>query len=133
MIAQDFITAPAVVVGGGIAGLATALSLRGSVLVANEAVGGGSSRHAQGGIAAALARDDSPALHAEDTLRVAAGLAEPDIAALVTEAAAGRIDWLRALGVEFDRAPPARLRSGAKRDTAATASSTPVAIAPAPS
>ena len=105
MIAQDFITAPVVVVGGGIAGLATALSLRGSVLVANEPVGGGASRLAQGGIAAALARDDSAALHAADTLRVAAGLAEPDIAALVTEAAAERIDWLRGLGVEFDRAP----------------------------
>ena len=105
MIAQDFISAPAVVVGGGIAGLATALSLRGSVLVANEPVGGGASRLAQGGIAAALDRDDSPARHAADTLRVAAGLAEPEIAALVTGAARQRVDWLRRLGVEFDRTP----------------------------
>ncbi len=105
MIAQDFISAPAVVVGGGIAGLATALSLRGCVLVADEAVGGGASRHAQGGIAAAFDRGDSPALHAADTLRVAAGLAEPEIAALVTGAAAGRIEWLRGLGVEFDCTP----------------------------
>jgi L-aspartate oxidase len=105
MIAQDLIDAPAVVIGGGIAGLATALSLPGCVLVADQPVGGGASRLAQGGIAAALDRDDSPAMHAEDTLRVAAGLAEPDIAALVTSAAADRIDWLRGLGVEFDRAP----------------------------
>jgi L-aspartate oxidase len=103
VIAEDVVTAPAVVVGGGIAGLTTALSLEGSVLVADQPVGGGASQLAQGGIAAALGRDDSPAQHAADTLRVAAGLAEPDIAALVTEAAAERIDWLRLQGVEFDR------------------------------
>ena len=102
MIAQDFITAPAVVVGGGIAGLATALSLRGCILVANEPVGGGASKLAQGGIAAALECGDSPALHAEDTLRVSAGLTDPEIAALVTRAARTRIDWLRRLGVDFD-------------------------------
>ncbi len=112
MIAQDFITAPAVVVGGGIAGLATALSLRGSVLVANEPVGGGASRHAQGGIAVALDRHDSPARHAADTLRVAAGLADPDVAALVTGAAANRIEWLRGLGVEFDLGRSGRLALG---------------------
>ncbi len=105
MIADDFITAPAVVVGGGIAGLATALSLDGCVIVANEPVGGGASQLAQGGIAAALGRDDSPALHAADTLHVSAGLADPEIVTLVTEAAAGRIDWLRMLGVAFDRLP----------------------------
>jgi len=105
MIARDFITAPVVVVGGGIAGLSTALSTRGGcVLVANEPVGGGASKHAQGGIAAALDRDDSSALHAADTLRVAAGLADPEIAALVTGAAPDRIDWLRGLGVDFDLA-----------------------------
>ena len=59
MIAQDFITAPAVVVGGGIAGLSTALSLRGCLLAANEPIGGGASKLAQGGIAAALDGNDS--------------------------------------------------------------------------
>ena len=102
MIAQDFITAPAVVLGGGIAGLSTALSLRGCVLVANEPIGGGASKLAQGGIAAALDGSDSPALHAADTLRVAAGLADPEIAALVTAAAPASIGWLRRLGVAFD-------------------------------
>jgi L-aspartate oxidase len=112
MIVDDFITAPAVVVGGGIAGLSTALGLEGCVVVANEPIGGGSSRLAQGGIAAALDRADSPALHAADTLRVAAELADPDIVALVTQAAAGRIEWLRALGVEFDLAPSGALQLG---------------------
>ena len=112
MIVDDFITAPAVVVGGGIAGLSTALGLEGCVVAANEPIGGGSSRLAQGGIAAALDRADSPALHAADTLRVAAQLADPDIVALVTQAAAGRIEWLQALGVAFDLAPSGALQLG---------------------
>jgi L-aspartate oxidase len=96
------ITAPVVVVGGGIAGLSAALGLEGCTLVANEPVGGGSSCRAQGGIAAALGAGDSPALHASDTLRVSAGIADPVVASLVAESAAGRIAWLRELGVHFD-------------------------------
>ncbi len=103
MIADDLITAPAVVVGGGIAGLATALALDGCVLVSAGPVGDGASRLAQGGIAAAIGQDDSPALHAADTLAVSAGLAAADVAALVTAAAPARIDWLRGQGVGFDR------------------------------
>jgi hypothetical protein len=105
VIAHDFIVGRAVVVGGGIAGLATALSLDGCILVANEPIGHGASSLAQGGIAAALGRDDSPALHAFDTLRVAAEIADPAIASLVADAAAGRIDWLRSIGVAFDASP----------------------------
>jgi len=102
VIVDDFIQAPAVVVGGGIAGLATALSLDACVLVANGPIGEGSSRLAQGGIAAAIGRDDTPALHAADTIRVGAGLCEPDIVTLVTAAAASRITWLREFGTTFD-------------------------------
>ncbi|MGB5132779.1 MAG: L-aspartate oxidase [Steroidobacteraceae bacterium] len=112
MIVHDFITAPAVIVGGGIAGLATALALDVCVVVANESIGGGSSARAQGGVAAALASDDSPKQHAADTLAVAAGLAVPEIAALVTESASGRIDWLAASGVAFDRTPSGALALG---------------------
>jgi L-aspartate oxidase len=112
MIVHDFVTTPAVVVGGGIAGLATALALDGCVVVANEPIGGGSSCHAQGGVAAAIAIGDSPDLHAADTLKVAAGLALPDIAALVAESASGRIDWLAAIGVAFDRQPSGSLALG---------------------
>jgi L-aspartate oxidase len=112
MIAQEFITAPTVVVGAGIAGLTTALSLDGCVLVANVPIGGGASQLAQGGIAAALGPDDSPARHAADTLGVAAELAIPAIASLVTGAAASRIDWLRGLGVAFDPAPSGALALG---------------------
>lgn len=109
MIVHDFMTAPAVVVGGGIAGLSTALAFDGCVVVANEPIGGGASCLAQGGIAAAIADGDFPGLHAADTERVSAGLAVPEIAALVTGSAPGRIDWLRKLGVEFDLAPSGSL------------------------
>jgi len=102
VIVDDFIQAPAVVVGGGIAGLATALSLEDCVLVSNGSIGEGSSRLAQGGIAAAIGRDDTPALHAADTIRVGAQLCDPDIVAVVTDAAASRITWLRDLGTAFD-------------------------------
>jgi len=112
MIVDDFIAAPVVVVGGGIAGLSTALTLRGCVVVANEPIGGGASALAQGGIAAALGYGDSPDLHSADTLRVAAGLADPDVVALVTQAAAGRVDWLRTLGVAFDLTPSGAFELG---------------------
>ncbi|MGH8249271.1 MAG: L-aspartate oxidase [Steroidobacteraceae bacterium] len=112
MIVDDFVAAPAVVVGGGIAGLATALSLDACVLVANEPVGGGSSCLAQGGIAAAMDDADSPDRHAADTVAVAAGLAAPEIAALVARSAADRIAWLESLGVAFDRRPTGALALG---------------------
>jgi L-aspartate oxidase len=103
MTVHDFITAPAVVVGGGIAGLSTALALEGCVVASAATVGDGASRLAQGGIAAAIGPRDSPALHADDTMRVSAGLADADVAALVTAAAPARIAWLREMGVSFDR------------------------------
>ena len=112
MIVHDFMTAPAVVVGGGIAGLSTALALDNCVVVANEPIGGGASCLAQGGIAAAIAEGDSPALHAADTERVSAGLAIPEIVTLVTGSASGRIAWLREQGVVFDLAPSGSLALG---------------------
>ncbi|HEU4516369.1 MAG TPA: L-aspartate oxidase [Steroidobacteraceae bacterium] len=112
MTVHDFITAPAVVVGGGIAGLSTALSLEGCVVASGATIGDGASRLAQGGIAAAIGPGDSPALHAADTLRVSAGLAAADVSSLVSAAAPGRIDWLRQKGVEFDRSAEGGLALG---------------------
>ncbi len=103
MTAAERIAAPVVIVGGGIAGLATALSLDGCVLVADGMIGEGSSRLAQGGIAAAIGAGDVPELHAADTVRVGAGLTDAAIAALVTRAAPSRVEWLAATGVAFDR------------------------------
>ena len=61
------------IVGAGVAGLSVALGLdRAYVISAPDA---GSTWWAQGGIAAALATDDSPRAHAEDTIAVSGGLA----------------------------------------------------------
>jgi L-aspartate oxidase len=108
----DIRRARAVVVGSGIAGLSTALGLDDVVVLTRGALGSGSSRHAQGGIAAALAADDSPADHALDTLAVSAGLADPEVARAIAEAAAGRVEWLRALGARFDLDERGRLALG---------------------
>ena len=60
---------------------------------------------AQGGVAAALGEDDSPELHAEDTIRAGRGLCrESAVRALVEDAPARAMD-LVALGVPFDPEP----------------------------
>ena len=94
-----------VVVGGGIAGLFAALCAAGEGRVAVISRGSpraASSWHAQGGVAAALGADDSPALHAEDTLRAGRGLSSPAATEVLTREAAARIVDLVDLGVEFD-------------------------------
>jgi L-aspartate oxidase len=101
--------ADVVVVGSGIAGLTAALRLRQRVgrvlLVTKTVLDSGSTRWAQGGIAAALDPEDSPAEHLLDTLVAGAGLCdEAAVRALVTEGPA-RVRELVALGANFDRTP----------------------------
>ncbi|RAY15345.1 L-aspartate oxidase [Actinomadura craniellae] len=95
-----------VVIGSGIAGLVTALGARahGRVLLVTKALlDEGSTRWAQGGIAAALAADDSPEEHLRDTLVAGAGRCDEEaVRVLVTEGPAA-VRRLIALGAEFDR------------------------------
>jgi L-aspartate oxidase len=93
----------AIVVGSGIAGLTAALQLGHCTVVTKTELGAGSSRWAQGGLAAALGADDAPHLHAADTVAVSGGLGDPDIADLVATDAPARVRWLTAMGTEFDR------------------------------
>jgi L-aspartate oxidase len=68
------------VLGSGIAGLRAALTLAesGDVVVLTKAgVTESNTGYAQGGIAAALGPDDSPGLHARDTLAAGDGLCDP--------------------------------------------------------
>lgn len=95
-----------VVVGSGIAGLVAALRAaerHDVTIVTKGGVADGSTRYAQGGIAAAVFSDDSIAGHVADTLRAGAGL---NVLAAV-EALCGdgpdRVRELIALGVAFDR------------------------------
>ncbi len=93
-----------IVVGSGIAGLSTALDLAPArVIVLTKGVpGGGSTAYAQGGIAAAVAKDDAPRTHAADTIAVGGGLNDPDAVNVLTVSAAGRVADLVNLGVSFD-------------------------------
>lgn len=95
-----------VIVGGGLAGLFTALQLAPmpvTVLAAARLGEGASSNWAQGGIAAAVGADDSPALHAADTIAAGAGIVDEEVARLVTAEAPERIADLVRYGVPFDR------------------------------
>jgi L-aspartate oxidase len=93
------------VVGGGVAGLFAALcaAAEGEVLVLSKGpLLGSTSSLAQGGIAAAVDADDSPLIHAEDTLRAGRGLCRPSAVHALTAEAPARIRDLEELGVEFD-------------------------------
>lgn len=96
-----------IVVGSGLAGLETALTaaeLGAEVLVLTKGhITDSATAWAQGGVAAALGSDDSPALHAADTMRASANLAEPRaVNVLVTEGPT-LVRELAERGVRFDR------------------------------
>ncbi len=94
------------VVGAGAAGLYTALCLPESLqigLITKETVTLSASDWAQGGIAAAVAPEDSPKLHIEDTLKAGAGLCDIAAVEFLAEQAPDCIQSLVNLGVAFDR------------------------------
>lgn len=84
------VEADVVVVGSGVAGLTAALRCaaagRRTVVVTKARLDDGSTRWAQGGIAAALGEGDTPEQHLDDTLVAGAGLCdEAAVRLLVTE------------------------------------------------
>src|SRR5438128_5072288 len=94
-----------IVAGGGIAGMYGALCAAAEtdvVLLTKGPLFSSASYLAQGGVAAALGADDSPELHAEDTLRAGRGLCRPTAVAALTEEAPARVADLVDLGVPFD-------------------------------
>jgi L-aspartate oxidase len=94
-----------VIVGGGVAGLYAALAAAEEtdvLVLAKSPVAASNSWHAQGGVAAALADDDAPVLHAEDTFRAGRGLCRASAVRTLTGEAPARIEDLVTLGVEFD-------------------------------
>src|SRR3954454_25115555 len=95
------------VVGSGVAGLCVALHARAAGLsvavVTKVEVDDGSTRWAQGGIAAVLCATDTPAAHARDTEVAGVGLCDvAAVQALVTEGP-GRLHQLITWGAAFDR------------------------------
>jgi L-aspartate oxidase len=94
------------VVGAGAAGLYAALtaSRQGAevVLVSRSPLAESASYWAQGGIAAALAPDDSPDKHLADTLRAGRGANRPSAARVLVDGSPESVRDLESLGVHFD-------------------------------
>ncbi|HUE96556.1 MAG TPA: L-aspartate oxidase [Longimicrobiaceae bacterium] len=92
------------VLGSGIAGLFFALHAAkyGAVaVITKKDQPESNTNYAQGGIAAALAPDDSPDLHARDTYLAGAGLCHSDAVHALVEEGPGRVRELMALGARF--------------------------------
>jgi L-aspartate oxidase len=101
------------VVGSGIAGLCVALHARAAGLsvavVTKVRVDDGSTRWAQGGIAAVLDPADTPAAHARDTEVAGVGLCEPAAVSVLVHEGPERLRQLIGWGAAFDRDPAGTL------------------------
>ncbi len=101
MIVKDFL-----VIGSGLAGLVSALRAAGHgsvALLAKRGLLDANTAWAQGGIAAAVGADDTPAIHAQDTLACGAGLCRPAAVDLMVQHGPDAVRRLEELGVQFAR------------------------------
>jgi L-aspartate oxidase len=101
------------VVGAGAAGLYSALvaAEQGArvLLISRSPLPQSASYWAQGGLAAALAPGDSPALHLEDTLKAGRGATRESAARTLCEEAPDRVRELQQRGIAFDTSPAGEL------------------------
>ncbi|MFE6196838.1 L-aspartate oxidase [Streptomyces sp. NPDC057838] len=100
------IAADVVVVGSGVAGLTAALRCEAAglstVVVTKARLDDGSTRWAQGGIAAALGEGDTPEQHLDDTLVAGAGLCDEEAVRLLVTEGPGAVRRLIETGARFD-------------------------------
>lgn len=94
------------VLGSGIAGLYTAIKaskhLQVTVLT-KKTIEESNTEHAQGGIAVAIDKADSPTLHFEDTILAGAGLCDPSTVRVLVEEGPTCVEELMGMGAQFDR------------------------------
>ena len=105
--------ADVVVVGGGAAGLHSALKAAEAgaevTVVSRKALSESSSYWAQGGLAAAIGEDDSPEIHVADTVAAGRDACRRSAAEVLAAEAPGVVAELERRGVEFDRDAEGRL------------------------
>lgn len=95
-----------VIIGSGLAGLTAAYysSKFGNVAVVTKSeLDTSNSYYAQGGIAAAIAGDDSPELHMKDTLAAGRGLCDEDAVRILVNEGKDRVLEMIDLGMQFDK------------------------------
>ena len=102
-----------IVVGSGLAGLVSALELTNKgyevLLLTKGQAKDCNTNQAQGGIAAALNKTDSPKLHQKDTLVAGAGLSNPKAAEILTVEGQALVKKLLADGFKADKNAQAEL------------------------
>ncbi|QEV19439.1 L-aspartate oxidase [Streptomyces alboniger] len=98
-----------VVVGSGVAGLTAALRCSAAglktVVVTKARLDDGSTRWAQGGIAAALGEGDTPEQHQDDTLVAGAGLCDEEAVRILVTEGPDAVRRLIETGAHFDTGP----------------------------
>src|SRR4051812_3004762 len=94
-----------IVIGAGIAGLFTAIKSSEDndvLMITKKSLLDSNTRYAQGGVAAVISEDDSPAYHRQDTLIAGAGLCSIEaVNVLVHEGTMGVQDLVK-MGTQFD-------------------------------
>jgi len=94
-----------IIIGSGIAGLYTAIraSERGRVVMLTKtSLLESNTRYAQGGIAAVISDEDSPAFHFQDTILAGAGLCSKEAVEILVHEGPRAVKELMRLGTEFD-------------------------------
>ena len=93
------------IIGSGAAGLSLALKLADHcqvIVLSKSDRNEGSTRYAQGGIAAVFDEQDSIDAHVKDTLAAGGGLCEEPAVRFTAERAKASLEWLIGYGVPFD-------------------------------
>lgn len=94
------------IIGSGAAGMTLALKMAehcNVIVLSKSDINEGSTRYAQGGIAAVFDDDDSIDSHINDTLTAGAGICDEAVVRYTAENAKTSMNWLINKGVPFDR------------------------------